>query len=104
MNKIEFLKNTIADDPRNAFAYFALAREYLKVNDRGKARECYETLVQHFPDYGGTYYHYALLLLQEEEPQAATDIINQGIDVLRKANDTHLLSELRALRNQMMEE
>lgn len=103
-SKIEILQQTIDEDPDNPFAHFALAREYLKADNKEKAREYYDHLVHHFPTYGGTYYHYAILLIEENDVDAALKMMNQGIEILRKTNEPHLLSELRALRQQLESE
>lgn len=102
-SKIELLKQTIQEDPNNPFAYFALARENLKLNNRDEARHYYEHLICRFPEYGGTYYHFAIYLLEENEIQTALDIIDQGIETLRRNHEHHLLSELRTLRLQVDE-
>lgn len=103
-SKIQILQQTIDEDPQNPFAYFALAREFLKANNKDQARENYDHLVRHFPEYGGTYYHYAILLIEDNEMEIATKIMDRGIEILRKTNEPHLLSELRALREQVLSE
>lgn len=102
--KIQILQKTIDEDPENPFAYFALAREFLKAQKRDQAREHYEHLIRYFPDYGGTYYHYAILLIEDNEMEAAVKIMDRGIEILRQTNEAHLLSELRALREQVLDE
>ena len=103
-SKLQFLQKSIEEDPRNAFAHFALAREYLKINEREKARVKYDYLIQQFPEYGGTYYHYAIHLLEEDEMESAHRVIDQGIKILKQNNESHLLSELLALRAQIIGE
>lgn len=98
--KINILQESIVENPDNPFAYFALAREYQKLNDKNRSREQFHHLIHHFPEYGATYYHYAIFLLDEEETDEARKIIAKGLDVLHKNKDIHLHNELIALRDQ----
>jgi tetratricopeptide (TPR) repeat protein len=50
---LEFIKN----EPEDEFLKYALATEYLRLNDTTKALEYYEDLVSKHPGYVGTYYH-----------------------------------------------
>lgn len=102
-SKISILLETISSDDHNPFAHFALAREYQKVSERTLAREQYQHLIDHFPEYGGTYYHYVNFLLDDAELETAQAMIERGMDILRKNNEIHLLNELSALRDQYFE-
>ena len=102
-SKIVALQEAIEEEPKNAFAHFALAREYIKINDRVNARQQYQFLVDHIPEYGGTYYHFVLLLWEMNDLPAARSIFDQGVHILRRYNETHLLNELKALEEQWPE-
>ena len=47
---LEFLQN----EPNDEFLQYALATEYLRLNDTEKALQDYENLVKNHPDYVGT--------------------------------------------------
>ena len=47
----EFLKET----PEDPFLKYAIAAEYLKLNDEQEARRRFEQLIDSNPDYVGTY-------------------------------------------------
>lgn len=97
---IQILLETSSEDPGNPFPHFALAKEYQKINDTESARKHYHHLVENFPDYGGTYYHYALLLIDEDDESEARKVIKKGLDVLQKSGETNLRNELASLLDQ----
>lgn len=97
---IDTLLNAINDGSDNPFPHFALAMEYQKINDRQSAKVHFQHLIQYFPDYSGTYYHFAKFLFEESEHNEAFIIIKKGLIVLSHSNETNLYNELAALRDQ----
>ncbi|GAA5222088.1 tetratricopeptide repeat protein [Membranihabitans marinus] len=102
-NKIDLLLELNSESPNDPFPYFALAKEYEKISEYDKAIEQYKKLVNDFPSYGGTYYHYAILLIQSQKNQTALEIIESGLTVLLDNGDRHLYSELAGLKENYFE-
>ncbi len=102
-SKIDRLLQALEDNQEDAFVHFALAREYTKFKNLTDARKHYQHLVDHFPDYGGTYYHFVLLLWELHEPGTALEVFDQGLKILRQNNEIHLLHELQSLQDQWPE-
>lgn len=102
-NKITLLLELNNESPNDPFPYFALAKEYEKISEYDKAIEQYNKLVNDFPSYGGTYYHYAVLLIQSQKIQEAIDIIESGLIVLQDNGDRHLWNELAGLKENYIE-
>lgn len=98
---INALLEAVHDDPKNPFPHFALAKEYQKINDADSAGKHYAHLIEHFPDYTGTYYHYAIFLMNNNEPEEALRIINKGLPVLQSNGETNLYNELSGLKNEV---
>jgi tetratricopeptide (TPR) repeat protein len=94
-DRLEALLQFLEDDPRDAFTRFALAREYQKRGDFGRALEFFEGLVRDNPDYVGTYYHLGKLYEQEGREEEAKERYRQGIAAARRLRDVHAESELR---------
>lgn len=101
-NKIRFLEEAIQENTTDAFPYFALAKELEKNNQPERALENYTHLVSHFPEYGGTYYHYVLLLVHLGKTEEALTILEKGLTVLQSADESNLYQELLALKNQLI--
>ena len=92
---LEFLKN----EPNDEFLQYALATEYLRLNQTDQALYYYEKLVNEHPNYVGTYYHLGKLYETLNRKPDAIATYEQGIAVARQARDNHALSELQAVYN-----
>lgn len=90
---LEFLKN----EPNDEFLKYALATEYLRLNDTGNALEYYEDLVINHPDYVGTYYHLGKLYEALERKPDAISTYEKGMAVAQKKRDNHAFAELKAV-------
>ena len=96
LNKLlEFIKN----EPDDEFLQYAIATEYLRLNDHTRALEYYESLTANHPEYFGTYYHLGKLyeLLGRKDDAIAT--YQKGMKITRASRNNHAYNELQgALR------
>ena len=74
---------------------FALAQEYNKMGLLEKSVKWYIQLKTVNPDYVGLYYHLAAVYAELEEEANAVETYNIGIEIAKKLNDQHALSELQ---------
>jgi tetratricopeptide (TPR) repeat protein len=93
---LEFLKN----EPNDEFLQYALATEYLRLNETDKALYYYEKLVAEHPGYSGTYYHLGKLYETLNRKDEALTTYQQGMQVTREKRDNHAYSELQSAYNQ----
>jgi tetratricopeptide (TPR) repeat protein len=90
---LEFIKN----EPNDPFLKYALATEYLRINQTDKALEYYEDLASNHPAYIGTYYHLGKLYEALDRKQDAINTYETGMKVTREQRDNHAFSELQAV-------
>lgn len=102
--RIDRISSMLSATPDDPFLRFALAKEYEKLENDTQALETYQWLVDHAPDYNGTYYHYGQLLLQREETDKARVILELGLRVTREQGDMHAHGELRTLYDDWFDE
>src|ERR1700761_3464287 len=95
--RLEKLLEFIKAEPGDPFLKYALATEYLRLNDSGKALEYYEDLVNNNPDYTGTYYHLGKLYEALNRRDDAIKIYETGMQITREKRDNHAYSELKAV-------
>jgi tetratricopeptide (TPR) repeat protein len=95
---LDFLKN----EPNDPFLKYALATEYLQLNEPETALKYYQDLVSNHKEYVGTYYHLGKLYEALNRKEDAIRTYQDGINVARIARDTHALSELQAVYNSAM--
>ena len=94
--RIEKLLEFLSKEPGDPFLKYALATEYVSMNDTGTALTYYEDLIQNHPDYVGTYYHLAKLYEALGRRDDAVTTYQQGMQAARNARDQHAFSELQA--------
>ena len=96
MDRVEKIKEMLAENPKDSFLCHALALEYIKLGNDGDARKLFESVLENEPGYIGSYYHLAKLLERIGETDAAIKVYEQGMGEAKKAGDAHSLSELRS--------
>ncbi|MBE8719238.1 tetratricopeptide repeat protein [Sphingobacterium pedocola] len=99
MDRLTQLLSFVAESPQDPFLKYALTMEYLKAEDMEKVEKGFKDLVENFPDYVGTYYHYGKFLEKENNKEEALKIYQLGMHVARKVRNTHALGELQNAYN-----
>lgn len=102
-NRIQLLEQYIKEDPQDAFSTYALALEYVNINNTEKALSLFSTLVYNHPDYLAAYYHYGKLLEKLNNKEQANDIYLKGIAVAQKQNNRKTLAEIKEAYNSLNE-
>ncbi len=90
---LEFIKN----EPGDPFLKYALATEYLRLNQTDIALTYYEDLVNNHRDYTGTYYHLGKLYEALNRKDEAIKTYETGMKVTKEQRDNHAFSELQAV-------
>lgn len=96
MDRVERLKQFLAENPNDSFVQHALALEYVKTGDDAAARKLFENVLKEDENYIGSYYHLAKLLERMDEQDAAVAIYEKGMMKAKDAGDNHAYSELRS--------
>jgi len=96
MNRIDKIREMLAENPFDSFLKHALALEYIKQGDDADARKLFESVLDNEPGYIGSYYHLAKLLERTGETNEAIKVYEKGMEEAKKAGDNHSLSELRS--------
>jgi tetratricopeptide (TPR) repeat protein len=97
MDRKEFIKNEINQDPTDPFNHYLLAIEYQKEGSIKESFDLFEEIITQFPDYVATYYTYSNALLASEEEDKAEKIIRKGIEEAEKKGAAKALKELKQL-------
>jgi Tfp pilus assembly protein PilF len=95
-NRIDVLKSMVEQDPKNTFARYGLALEYVKAGQPESGVEEFRKLLADNPDYAAGYYHAARTLEGMGRIDEARDMYEQGIAVTTRTGDAHTRSELQA--------
>jgi|SRR5690606_33149290 len=95
--RLEQLLNFLNEGSKDPFIRYAIATEYLKLQQYDLALKYYEDLVLNDPDYVGTYYHLGGLLEKLERKEEAIAIYEKGMATAKKVKNMHALSELQGV-------
>ena len=93
---MEVLKTMLAANPRDSFARYGLAMEYVNSGELERAVEEYRTLMDFNPDYAAAYFHGGQALEKLGRIEEARDCYQKGIEVTTRVGDQHTRSELQA--------
>ncbi|MES2265852.1 MAG: tetratricopeptide repeat protein [Bacteroidota bacterium] len=96
-SRLDKLLAFIQNEPEDEFLKYALATEYLRLNDTGKALSYYEDLVNNHPGYTGTYYHLGKLYEALNRKDDAIAIYEKGMEITKAKRDMHAFSELQSV-------
>ncbi len=104
INRLEKLQEFLQNEPNDPFLKYAIATEYIRLNNPQEALKFYLDLVQNHEDYVGTYYHLGKLYESLAKQEDALQIYEKGIQIARKIKDNHALSELLGVYNNLQDE
>lgn len=104
MDRVERLKQFLADNPGDSFVKHALALEYIKGGDELIAQQLFEEILEKDPTYIGSYYHLAKLFERAGKREEAINWYKAGMQQAMKAGEGHALNELRAAHDELADE
>jgi len=96
MQRIERIIEFLNQQPKDNFLRHALALEYMKLGEDGKARDLFLGVLTDSPDYIGSYYHLAKCLEKLQERDQAIAWYEKGMAAAKLAKDDHAYRELQA--------
>lgn len=97
VSRLDKLLEFIKSEPNDEFLKYALATEYLRLNETDKALYYYEDLTANHPNYTGTYYHLGKLYEALGRKEDAINTYQAGMKITREKRDNHAFSELQAV-------
>lgn len=104
INRLERLLEFLKNEPNDPFLKYALATEYLRLDNPQMALRFYEDLIINHEDYVGTYYHLGKLYEHLGRSQDAVNIYEKGILIAKKIKDQHALNELLGVYNTLQDD
>jgi Tfp pilus assembly protein PilF len=95
-NRLEILKQMLAENPDNTFARYGLAMEYAKSGEYNEAILEFRNLLQHDEGYAAAYFHAGQVYEKLGQVEEARAIYEKGVAVTTRKGDTHTRSEIEA--------
>jgi len=94
--RLELLKRYLQEDPSDSFLRYALALEFIALNDHQMAYEQLTKLLFDDPDYLAAYYMAGKSAEIIEKNNEAKNWYEKGMEVARTQKDQHTMNELSA--------
>jgi tetratricopeptide (TPR) repeat protein len=101
MPSIPDLQRLLEKDPKDPFLLYGMAQEYAKVGDTAHAVEFYDRCLAADPHYCYAYYHKARTQQHAGQTPEALATVKAGLAAARKSSDSHALSELQSLMDEL---
>ena len=95
-NRMEVLKNMLAQNPQDSFARYGLAMEHVNRGEMESALGEFRILLDHNPNYAAAYFHGGQALEKLGRIEDARAFYQKGIEVTARLGDRHTQSELQA--------
>jgi tetratricopeptide (TPR) repeat protein len=92
---MEILKNMLAQNPRDSFARYGLAMEYVMNGELEEAVAEFRNLLDYNPDYAAAYFHGGQALEKLGRVEDAREMYKKGIETTSRTGDQHTRSELQ---------
>jgi tetratricopeptide (TPR) repeat protein len=98
-NRLDMLKQMLAQDPNNSFARYGLAMEYANTGALEQAVSEFENLIRQDANYSAAYFHAGQALEKLGRIEQARSIYEKGIEVTTRKGDAHTRAEIEAAMN-----
>jgi predicted Zn-dependent protease len=102
-NRLEILRQFVAEEPQDPFNHYALATELLKFN-KIESRQIFEYLLENHADYLATYYHLGALYVELGENSLAEETYLAGMELAGKISNEKTLKELKGAYQMFLDE
>lgn len=96
MDRLETLKQLVAQTPADPFVRYALAVEHTKAGELAEAAAQYEAIVGANPDYTAAYFQCGQVLERLGRVDEARRFYKRGIEVTTKSGEGHARDQLQA--------
>jgi Tfp pilus assembly protein PilF len=103
MNRREKLEAMLAASPEDTFLRYALALAIAGEGNACAARDQLSGLLDDDPHYVPAYFQLAQMHVQLGEPAQARPVLARGIEMARRAGDSHAEGEMAGLLDQLPE-
>lgn len=101
MTRREKLETMLAAAPQDPFLRYALALAMASEGDAAGAIARLESMLETTPDYVPAYFQLAQLHAGRGQPDLARPVLTRGIEMARRAGDSHAEGEMRGFLEQL---
>lgn len=100
-NRLDSLLKLLEKEPDDSFLLYGVALEYVSAKNFDEAEKYFDKLLQLDPEYVPAYMQYAGLKEKQNMLQEAKNLYKQGIEIAKKAGDTHAAKEMEEFLDEL---
>jgi predicted Zn-dependent protease len=97
-DRITAARDYVTKKPTDRFGLYTLAMELRKIQDWTESFSTFDRLLEHHPDNGPGYYHYAMARKESGDLPGALLTVEKGLEVTARTGDGKTHNELRDLK------
>lgn len=97
-DRLTAARDYVAKKPTDRFGLYTLAMELRKLQSWEECFASFDRLLEHHPDNGPGYYHYAMSRKESGDREGALALVARGMEVTARSGDGKTLNELRDLK------
>ncbi len=101
MDRLQMLKDLLAQDPNNQLARYGLGMEYSGKGDVDSAVAEFKSLIGINPNYANAYFMAAQALAKAERKEEAIGLLKQGITAAARTGNSHAQSEMQGFLDEL---
>jgi tetratricopeptide (TPR) repeat protein len=102
-NRIEQIQEFLKDDSNDSFLKYALALEYVRIEENNTAKDCFLKLIKEDENYLASYYQLGKLYELLNDLENAIEIYKKGIKIAEKGENKKTLLELQEAYHMLMD-
>jgi Tfp pilus assembly protein PilF len=103
-SRLEQFKEFVEMDPADTFSRYALAMEYMSVNQFDDAVSHFREVLKLDPTYSAAYFQAAIASRKSGSNDQAIDFLTRGIEAAEKKGDWHARDEMKAVLEEIRSE
>ena len=103
-SRLEAFKEFVEMDPSDTFSRYALAMEYMGIEQFDDAVNHLREVVKQDPTHSAAYFQAAIASRKNGSNDQAIEFLNQGIAAAEKKGDWHARDEMKAVLEEIQSE
>jgi Tfp pilus assembly protein PilF len=95
-SRLEILKQMLAQNPKDSFARYGVAMEYVRAGEFEHAVAEFKMIIEFDPNYTAAYFHGGQALEKLGEIDDARAVYAAGVEACSRTGNAHARSEMQA--------
>ncbi|MDP2316669.1 MAG: hypothetical protein Q8P41_27490 [Pseudomonadota bacterium] len=100
-DRLSAARDYVAKKPTDRFGLYALAMELRKARTWDECFSAFGALLEHHPDYGAGWYHFAMAKKESGDRAGCKDALTKGLVATARTGDTKTRAEIQGVLDEL---